>query len=73
MEWFWLEGTSDHLVPNPSHKQGYQLLNEALDQVAQDPIQADLKHLQEWGFYNFSGHPVPAHHQTLGKKFLPGI
>jgi len=40
----------DHPVPSPLLGQGCQLLNWALDQLAQSPIQCGSEHLQGWGY-----------------------
>ena len=44
----------DHLVPTSCHRECCQLLNWALDQVAQCTIQPSLEHLQEQYIHSFS-------------------
>ena len=51
-----------------SHRQGCQLLDQVLDQIAQGPIQPGLKKLQGSGIHSLSGQPVPAPHHSLSKK-----
>ena len=46
IEWIGLEGTSSITkFQLPCHRQGCQLLDHIVDQVAQGPIQPGLKHL----------------------------
>ena len=52
----------------PCHRQGYQLLDQVLDQISQGPIQPGLKHLQGWGIHSLSGQIVPECHHSLSKK-----
>lgn len=47
------------------HGQGCQLLNQALDQVAQGSLQPGLEQLQGWGTHSISGQPVPGPHFFL--------
>ena len=59
----------DHQVPTPpNHRQGCQLLDQLLSQIAQGPTQPCLKHLQGQGIHNLYGQPVPAPHHSLSKK-----
>jgi len=68
-----LKGTSRITsFPPPCHRQGCQLLDEELDQIAQNPIHPGLEHLQGKGIHNLSGQPVPASYR-LSEKLLPDI
>ena len=74
-EWLGLEGTSRIRKLQPfHHRQGCQPLHLILDQVAQDPIQPGLEHLQGW-----MGHPQPlwaavsAPHHSHSKELPSGI
>ena len=58
-----------HLEQTPCNEQGHL----PLDQIAQSPVQPDLKCLQGWGLHYLSGQPVPVFHHTHCKKFLPYI
>ena len=59
----WVErDLKDHQVPTPCHRQSCQLLDQALDQIAQGPIQPALKPLQ--------GSPFQHLTTLLVKKFL---
>ena len=50
-----------------------QLLDQVIDQIAQGPIQSDLKHRQGQGTYNLCGQPVSESHHSLSQKLLPDI
>lgn len=69
IEWFRLEGTSSIIrFQLLCHREGCQLLDQALDQADQALDQSGLKHLQEWGIHGLSRQPVPASHHSLTEK-----
>lgn len=51
------------------YRQGCQLLDQVLDEIAQGPIQADIKHSQGQDIQNLSGQSFLAPHHSLSKKF----
>jgi len=57
---------------NPPAGQGHKPPH-LLDQVAHDPIQPGVEHLQGRGFHNLSGQPIPAPHHSPGKELPPNI
>ena len=59
----------DHLVPTSLPWDGCH----SPDQAAQGRIQPGLEHLQGWSIHNFSGQPVPVHHNPLSEEFLLDI
>ena len=64
-----LEGTSEIIkFQPPCCRRGSQLLNQALDQAAQGPIQPGVEHLQGWGTPSLSEQPVPAPHRSLCER-----
>jgi len=68
-EHFAYKGTfKGHPVQPPCRKQGHL----PLDQVAQSPIQSELKHCQggQGDTYNSSGQPVPKSYHSHQKKFF---
>ena len=67
----WVERDLKDQVLIPCHRQGWQPLDEVLDQIAQGPIQPGLKYLQEWGIHNLPWQPVAAPHHSLSKKIPP--
>ena len=73
-EWLGLEGTS-RIKSQPPYQggQGSQLLDQLLDQAAQGPVQAGLKHLQGQSIHNLSGQPVPVPHHPLSEKLPPDV
>lgn len=55
IEWFGLERTSIAVrFQALCHRQGCQLLDQVLDQIAPSPIQPSLKHLQGWVVFKAS-------------------
>ena len=74
IEWLGLEVTSEIISFQPLCRgQGCQLLDEVLDQAAQDTVQAGLGHLQGWGTHSLSGQLVPVPHCPLSEKLPPEI
>ena len=63
MAWFGRD-LKYHLVPTPCFGQGYQ----PLDQTVQELIKPGFELLYGWGIHNFSGQPVPVHHQSHTAK-----
>ena len=56
IEWLGLKGTSRiNKFQPPSHRQGYQLIDQVLDQAAQGPRQPGLEYLQRWGIHSLFG------------------
>jgi len=55
-----------HSVATHCHGQGCP----QTAQVAQDPIQPDLEHLQGWGVHSL-WKAVPVPHKSLSQEFLP--
>lgn len=49
------------------HRQEYQPLNQALDQVL-DQVSKGVEHIQGLDIHNFIGHPVPVPHHLLSEK-----
>jgi len=74
MEWLGLEETSriikfQIIKFQPScHRQGYQLVDQVLDQIAQGPVQPGLENLQGQGIHSLSGQPVSTPHHSLSKN-----
>ena len=69
IEWLGLEGTSRIIrFQPPCHRQGWQPLDQVLDQAAQGPSNLALS-LQRWGIHSFPGQPVAVPHYSLSKNF----
>ena len=61
-----------HEAPTPLPGRATKLPH-LLDQVAQDPVQAGLEHLQGRGINNLTGQPVPGPNHSSSKELSPNI
>ena len=66
---FWVgRDFKDHHFQPSFHRQGYQPLDQVLDQIAQLCFQPGLKLFQGQGIHNLPVQPVPAPHHLLSKE-----
>ncbi|XP_048803588.1 uncharacterized protein LOC125694433 [Lagopus muta] len=61
----------DHVVPTPLP--GRATKHPHSDQVAQDPVQPGLEHVQGRGIHNLPGQPVPGPNHSPSKELPPNI
>ncbi|XP_048819769.1 uncharacterized protein LOC125701581 [Lagopus muta] len=61
----------DHVVPTPLPSRATKHTHS--DQVAQDPVQPGLKHVQGRGIHNLPGQPVPGPNHSPSKELPPNI